>query len=461
MPGPPFCFGGGYNAEGLSSRYEVAHMHILKNFKNFADAELNLMRPMTLMIGRNGSGKSNVIEAVELLAQLAHGRPLYEITDIGRGSGTTFEIRGGLPGCLRLDREQIEIFDVPGVGWGKFYLGFTARWKDKSIQYDLNVGFGIEPQIYIFEEKLLWDGDSIFHAQTAKKRGDILDIKFNRFKEGVRESKIKLPSDRSVLSRYETFVGYNGVNQSQKNALALVKVVDKHLNSAFVFDINPKVMRNYERIGQVLLARDGSNLSSILYGLSKNKKEVLERILGVLAKIPDETLGGFDFVSTKLQDVILAFRYSDGSLVDARLLSDGTLRALAILTALETVPEKSRIIIEEMDNGIHPSRVKLLVDAIWECSHRRNLNVLVTTHNPATLDSLSMEQMQSVVVCYHDPETNSSKLTPLLDLPRADVLLERGRLGDLVTRRVLEQHLMPGFEEEQKRKALELLESIP
>lgn len=76
-------------------------MHILKNFKNFADAQVESLRPFTLLIGRNDSGKSNLIEGVELLAQLAHGRPLHEITDLGRGSGATFEIRGGLQGCLK------------------------------------------------------------------------------------------------------------------------------------------------------------------------------------------------------------------------------------------------------------------------------------------------------------------------------------------------------------------------
>ena len=54
-------------------------MHILKNFKNFADARLDLLSPMTLLIGRNGSGKSNVIEGVELLAQIAHGRPFMRL----------------------------------------------------------------------------------------------------------------------------------------------------------------------------------------------------------------------------------------------------------------------------------------------------------------------------------------------------------------------------------------------
>lgn len=74
-------------------------MHTFIDFKSFADAELNLFRPLTLLIGKNGSGKSNAIEGVELLAEVAHGRPLYDISDVGRGGA--FEIRGGLPGCVR------------------------------------------------------------------------------------------------------------------------------------------------------------------------------------------------------------------------------------------------------------------------------------------------------------------------------------------------------------------------
>ena len=57
---------------------------------------------------------------------------------------------------------------------------------------------------------------------------------------------------------------------------------------------------------------------------------------------------------------------SGGKLIDARLLSDGTLRMLAIVTALETVPKSSRIVIEEFDNGLHPSRAELLVRTLSE-----------------------------------------------------------------------------------------------
>ena len=73
-------------------------MHCLTDFKNFTRAELNLFKPLTVLLGRNGSGKTNLIEGVELLATLAGGTPL-EITDIDRGG--VFEVRGGLQSCIR------------------------------------------------------------------------------------------------------------------------------------------------------------------------------------------------------------------------------------------------------------------------------------------------------------------------------------------------------------------------
>jgi len=223
-------------------------------------------------------------------------------------------------------------------------------------------------------------------------------------------------------------------------------------------------MRAYERVGQRILLRDGSNLSSVLYALQQGNDEdqkTLQRILACIRQVPEEPFLDFDFIVTRQQDVLLAFKLTeDGPPLDARVMSDGTLRSLAVLTALETVEARSRIIIEEFDNGVHPSRVGALAGALWECAKRRKLNVLATTHNPATLNALDGEQLHGVVLCFWDREQAASRLTPLLEVPRADVLLEQGQLGDLVTRNIVERYLAPRFSESQRHAALEWLDSL-
>ena len=236
-----------------------------------------------------------------------------------------------------------------------------------------------------------------------------------------------------------------------------------HLQASFVFDPEPKLMHNYERVEDIILKRNGSNLSAVLYGLSEgdeDQRATLQRLLEKIRQLPDEPYVGFDFTLTDLGDVIFGFQESSGYKVDARVLSDGTLRTLAILTAFETVAEGSRIVIEEFDNGLHPSRVAVLAEAIAEVAQNRELNVLVTTHNPATMNFLTREQLDGVVVCTWDDQNGNASLVRLNELPRYDEFLERGRLGDLVTRRVIDQYLAPGFEEQRQKKVLDWLESL-
>lgn len=248
--------------------------------------------------------------------------------------------------------------------------------------------------------------------------------------------------------------------------MSLVNGIMNYLRSSFVFDPHPNLMRAYERIGNNILSRGGANLSAVLFAMDQGnteEKETLNRLLGWIKQLPEEPYRAFRFFTTPLNDVIFGLQEGDDEdrIVDARLLSDGTLRSLAVLTALETVEPHSRVIIEEFDNGLHPSRVHILSQAIESCCRRRNLNVLVTTHNPATLDALQPEQLDGVVLCAWDNAQQTFKLVRLHDLPRCDELLEQGRLGDLVTRRVIEQYLAPNFEEERKAGALAWLEDLP
>jgi predicted ATPase len=199
------------------------------------------------------------------------------------------------------------------------------------------------------------------------------------------------------------------------------------------------------------MLRDGANLSAVLYALSVGTPEqvaTLARIRDRIRQLPEEPFDQFGFEVTKLNDVIFGFkRPGDPTLFDARLLSDGTLRTLAVLVVLETCDVKSRVVVEEFDNGVHPSRVAMLAEALTETAKRRGLSVLVTTHNPATLNALTPEQLDGVVVAHWMQDKGSAGLTPLRELPSVQDLLASGRLGDLVTRRVVDSYLQPETDE--------------
>ena len=229
-------------------------------------------------------------------------------------------------------------------------------------------------------------------------------------------------------------------------------------------------MRDYARTEMhPELFKNGMNLSAVLLALQKGDQEqqsVLGRITEFIRQIPEEPLARIDFVETPLGDVMAGFvRMANGNtderLIEARLLSDGTLRTLAIVTALETVPVGSRIVVEEFDNGVHPSRASLMVKAFGETADRRHLNVVLTTHNPAFMDALDESHMDSVLVSHHDSAASGFTVTSLADLDLSKTLHLQGGLGDFVTRGALESHLSPNYEDDRKQDMRQWLESLP
>ncbi len=425
-------------------------MHSFWNFKGFSEVSIDLFKPLTVLIGPNGSGKSNLIEAVELLSFLAQGGSLYEITDINKESKQ--EIRGGLQAC-------------PYFGGSNFSLGFSGQisFDGKSNPFSYTLTIDTKP-LRIVYESLHLGKKMFFEVVPAESNQHNLRVRYNNFALGGRKPHGDASPMQSLLSQYRTFALRN---QKRTASEGVVNGIANYLQASFIFDPNPKLMRDYERIGMgnQVLTKNGSNLSAVLYELSRGDRENLERlnrILNWIQQIPNEPYQTFEFITVpQLNDVIFSLREKNTDYLNsAGILSDGTLRCLAVLTALETSARGSRVIIEEFDNGLHPSRVGILLKAIEECCERRELNVLVTTHNPASLNGLSPKQLEGVVSCVYDDTKHAFKLIPLTELPRYVEFMERGKLGDLVTRRILEEYLAPDFEEKRKKEVLEWLGSI-
>ncbi len=443
-------------------------MFYLRDFKNFAQAELDLNSPVTMLIGPNGSGKSNIIEAVELLAFLAEGGALHDITDIGRGG--KLEIRGGLDACARRGTEEFTL--GMEVKQGDVYEAVCGEWT-----YEITIRVGTDAAVVaeylkqgnrdtpVFEVRR--EGADAFAGNT---------VCYDNHARGGRKPKETIPANRSALSQYARFAKSN---DHLARTLGFIDAVCLAFAAPSVFDPAPKMMRDHQRVNERELARTGFNLSPALNALYTfkagpkvagkvttlvrvDKNGIAGRILSRIKQLPDEPFVGFRFDKTKSGDVMFGFSLPGGGKpVYARVLSDGTLRALAILTALETSPAGKRLILEEFDNGIHPSRVSILTDAIFDCAKRSLLHVIATTHNPATLNALTPEQLDSVILTVHDHETHSAKLLPLRELPGYIDFIEQGRLGDLVTQRVYEKHLVPDYEKRRAERMQKSFANLP
>ena len=117
--------------------------------------------------------------------------------------------------------------------------------------------------------------------------------------------------------------------------------------------------------------------------------------------------------------------------VDARGMSDGTLRFAAIVVALLTIKPNSLLVIEEIDNGLHPSRAKELVKVLKEISQERSVDVLCTTHNPVLVSELGNEMIPFISYVVRDEKGNSN-ICLLEDKVNLAKLMASGNVGDLM-----------------------------
>ena len=356
----------------------------LKNWKSFKEATLYI-DPITILIGTNSSGKSNIIDALDFLSRIPEAKSLESALI---GDSHTPGIRGGLEWVVRKPETQ---FTLEAVISGEY------KQEDEKVEFDClySITSEIEPKIQLIHEfiKLLKSNEN------------------------------------------------NGINNSSENTVLEV------LKKIFIINPIPQNMRNYSPLSKIL-EQDGSNIAGVLAALPEPEKEKIEQtLLNYLSQLPEGDLQRVwaEPVGRLGSDAMLYCEEKWGEnqellLVDARGMSDGTLRFLAILTALLTRPEGSLIVIEEVDNGLHPSRAGLLLKMLKEIGKKRNIDILVTTHNPALMDELTPDFIPFVMVAYRDQDTGESQLIPLDEIKNLPKLMASGSLGKITQEGLLEQN---------------------
>lgn len=409
---------------------------ILENWKSFRYAELPL-DPLTVLIGTNASGKSNLLEALEFLKRIANGE---NIETALVGDKNLPSIRGG-----------VELAARKGVN--EFTLKVLVSDKNQPIDYLYTLKIQTLPDCEILKEYI--------------KTEDIDSMNLKKFtitkNKSATKSSLNDMGDSFLLSDlYESNILYktneNGnliIGKQVKDIFLpkkkeVQKIILSNLENIQIFNPIPSTMRDYSRLSENLES-DASNIAGVLAALADNKKTEIENTLSeYLKKLPEGDIKKVwsEPVGRLKTDAMLYCQeeWKPGEIteIDARSMSDGTLRFLAILTALLTRPEGSQIVIEEIDNGLHPSRAALLVKILKEIGSKRNIDVLLTTHNPALLDAFGSEIVPFVVVAHREPETGESKLTLLEDIENFPKLFASYSLGQMTTKGAIERSLSHG-----------------
>lgn len=405
----------------------------LTRFKSFDHAVLPL-RDLTLLIGRNGSGKSNAIDGLQVLAKLALGEDIRDAVEGSRREGT--EVRGGARGCAPFGERD-------------FQLGCRVRAGDEAVELDVDVR--VEPDIQIIGERL-WccegSGErSLLEAETPESdRSDIV-ARYDNGKQG-RNPALPFRSSRLLTTQVATKVpSESEATQRVHRAAALVI---EALEAVFVLDPVPSLMRQYVPARDTVLRRQADNLSAAV-GALLEQAETRQQLYELVRSLPEQAVDGISVQPSSLGDVIIALEERQGPRsvpVSARVMSDGMLRFMAFAAALLGAPlatdeagaeeGHTMLVIEEVENGLHPSQAARVVQLVKAESQRRRVRTLATTHSPAILTALDAPDHSGVIVCDRNPGSGGSRLRSLVELPGYARAMAVGSLGDAVTRQRLE-----------------------
>ncbi|MEX1039314.1 MAG: ATP-binding protein [Pirellulaceae bacterium] len=429
----------------------------IRNFKSYVSADLPLA-PLTFLVGANASGKSNALEAIRLLSWLAKGQRLDQIAKEIQGADAL--VRGQAADLYHRENQPL--------GIGCEFSPMPEDWSRLDVEIRL-----LADQLVISGEKvskpgiLSMDSDLPLYKidGIANPHTDEIRVMYNNFKQGGNKPHIPCSNRMAIFHQLETPSRFEKKHEESRKLIPDVcKRIRESLQRVFFLDPRPSTMRGYSFEKNDEIEEDGRNLSSVLFKICRGEGKGKADLLEFIKSLPEQNIADIKFIETDRRDVMVRLVESFGGVdktIDAPLLSDGTLRVLAVAAILLSAPAESLVIIEEIDNGVHPSRANGLVRQIQKISQERNLKVLVTTHNPALLDSLPDNALADVLCSYRDPEKGDSRVVRLGDLPRYPEVVALGTLGEIVTNRVLDRFLKDETTKEQrKRQSLQWLEGF-
>jgi predicted ATPase len=344
---------------------------VLRNYKSIAQCDVKL-GPLTFLVGANGAGKSNFLNALGLVREALVGSldnalnergGIAEVRRRSSGHPTHFGVR--LEFLLRDGRAGRYAFNVGAMSGG----GYEVQTEECAIGRH-----GAGPFYRLERGQLKASSESSFPAVTSDRLALV--------------SASGMPVFRPVFDAFASMGFYN---------------------------LNPKLIRELQKPQDGrLLKPEGENLAAVIGHLERSSvdglrliEQYLQTVVPTVHGVERKAIGPMESLEFR-QDVIGAkhpWRFQ------AQNMSDGTLRALGVLTALfqgnaEHAP--TLIGIEEPETALHPAAAGALREALGRAAEKTQ--VIVTSHSPDLLDDpeLSADRLLAVVA-----DGGETKIAPL------------------------------------------------
>ena len=383
----------------------------LVNFKNFADETLRV-GPFTVIVGANASGKSNIRDAFRFLHGIGREYSLAEILGGKHGDGGNAEWIGirGAP------NEVVRFQPLYPNQLSTFSIHLEAVMGGKPLQFSLEVEYNPTSGFILSEEELEVGSDTVYETTLSEEPSvtitsehfGSMGIKFSRSEPVVKQ-----------MLRHPAAEVFNP-------CFGLLRL----LGRMRFMELSPERMRDPSFPGARGLGDSGQNLPTVLEAICSDPVRK-SNLMSWLRELTPMDIRDFAFPRDPSDRIHLQVIETNGRRVSANSVSDGTLRFVAMLAALLGDDQEYMYFFEEIDTGIHPSRLWLLLDLIEKQTTQSNTQVIATTHSPDLLNYISDETFENTSVVSRLEETDDAIIRPLKSLPKVMELRETQGLGRL------------------------------
>ena len=395
----------------------------IDGFKSFSQFYMEFS-PLTVIVGTNASGKSNLFDALRLLANLS-------TMDL-RSAFASKQLRGEVSELFTRFSDTVTASQMHFVvemlvprsisdNWGG-----TSEVKTPRLRYELKIAKRVNKMGYdqlsvayeqlssIASDKDQWAKKYLNKRTELWKRhsggGSAKPYIYTEQEEGHQTIKIRQDgssSGRSALA--------NAVNQTVLGSINSVDfphiyAAQQEMSQWNFMQLNPELLREPTRYDANytgdLIGHAGENLAAALFRLHSHEPYILQKIILRLSSFLPE------FTELKVRDdkankqFVFDLQNNEGKTFSSRVLSEGTLRLLVLCVMLYDDKYQGLLCFEEPENGIHPARMRAMVSLLrmlasdfsdTEVSLRQ---VIVNSHSPVLLRCLKEE--------YNDQDSNVS-----------------------------------------------------
>lgn len=369
---------------------------VVEHYKSIDKVDLHL-GPLSVLVGPNGTGKSNFIDALRFIRDAV----TYGLDrSVGERHGID-SIRQWSPSKPYFVTLRAEVENRSGKG----FLSFTLTSYRGSHTVKREEGY--------WSYRTDFPRPAVYYTRDAN--GNVT----------LRDSENKT-SKLQAEQQEELFLSQ--IEARQLRALTTA------LGSLEAYSIYPNELRTPQKSSSdPRLSQNGDNLTSVFKLLTKSKRQnsvkarneilsAMRKVMPYLENIRIQSFGG-------LMVPVFRVRELDGRVHDFNVaqVSDGTLRVLGLLTALYQPQRPDVLAMEEPEQTINPGVLAVLAEAIEETS--RTSQVLVTTHSPELLDKF---EDPSVVMAV-EMENGITRIGPISEDQRMAVRERLFSLGELMS----------------------------